>query len=78
MNAKNATALMDVIAPPANLWLRKLARRKAELPECVRIVRFGSGEDDLPEVDSAEQAEVGNSQVRGKRKLQPAFERGVT
>lgn len=44
---RRAMSLLDVLAPPGNDWLKELARRKADLPAGVKIVRFGEGDDDL-------------------------------
>ena len=44
---RRSMSLMDVLAPPGNDWLKELSRRKTDLPEGVRIVRFNDGEDDL-------------------------------
>jgi hypothetical protein len=43
---KTTMSLIDVLEPPANLWLRKLGRRAAELPVGVRVVRFSENDDD--------------------------------
>lgn len=43
---QRALSLMDVLAPPGNLWLKELSRRKADLPPGVQIVRFGDAEDE--------------------------------
>jgi hypothetical protein len=43
---KSSMSLIDVLEPPANLWLRKLGRRTADLPVGVRIVRFSETDDD--------------------------------
>jgi hypothetical protein len=43
---QQATSLIDVLSPPGNPWLKELARRKANLPAGVRIVRFGEADDD--------------------------------
>lgn len=41
-----AMSLMDIIAPPGNRWLTELSRRKGTPPPGVRVVRFGSEDDD--------------------------------
>ena len=43
---KTTMSLIDVLEPPANMWLRKLGRRAAELPVGVRVVRFSEHDDD--------------------------------
>lgn len=50
------TTLMDVLAPPLNHWLRGLARCKNNLPEGVRVVRFGDRSDDDDEAPPWETA----------------------
>jgi len=44
-------SLIDVLTPPANQWLRDLARRKTNLPPGVRVVRFSEENDEA--ADSA-------------------------
>ncbi len=39
-------SLVDILSPPRNNWLRQLARRKSDLPACVRVVRFSDYDDD--------------------------------
>lgn len=46
-------SLVDILKPPRNNWLRQLARRKANLPEGVRVVRFSDYDDDESEVAEA-------------------------
>lgn len=41
-----AMSLMDIIAPPGNRWLAEISHRKGTPPPCVRVVRFGSEEDE--------------------------------
>ncbi len=43
---QHTISLIDVLTPPANLWLKKLSRRKADLPLGVRVIRFNDGDDD--------------------------------
>jgi hypothetical protein len=43
---RTTISLIDVLEPPANMWLRKLGRRAAELPVGVRVVRFSENDDD--------------------------------
>jgi hypothetical protein len=45
-------SLVDILTPPRNNWLRQLARRKSNLPACVRVVRFSNVDDD--DLDSTE------------------------
>lgn len=40
------TRLIDVLAPPANRWLQELAAQKACLPAGVRVIRFGTDDDE--------------------------------
>jgi len=42
---QHTISLIDVLAPPANRWLKELSRRKANLPVGVRVVRFSDGDD---------------------------------
>ena len=44
-------SLIDVLAPPANRWLKELSRRQANLPAGVRVVRFSDGDDGLGRSD---------------------------
>lgn len=39
-------SLLDVLAPPPNHWLMSISRRRAELPPCVRVIRFSDDSDD--------------------------------
>jgi len=43
---QHSMSLIDVLAPPANQWLKELSKRKTNLPAGVRIVRFGDEDDD--------------------------------
>jgi len=60
---QHAASLIEILSPPGNRWLMELSRRKSDLPEGVRIVRFNDGDDDLPEEVSA---------TRGKRRTKAA------
>lgn len=51
---QRSLSLMDVLAPPGNLWLKELSRRKADLPPGVQIVRFGDPEDEAGEDENVE------------------------
>ncbi|MBU0752263.1 MAG: hypothetical protein KJ787_13400 [Gammaproteobacteria bacterium] len=44
---QQAASLIEILSPPGNRWLMELSRRKSDLPEGVRIVRFNDGDDDL-------------------------------
>jgi hypothetical protein len=46
---QKALSLMDVLAPPGNLWLAEISRRKTGLPAGVHSVRFGDGDEDSRE-----------------------------
>lgn len=39
-------SIIDVLVPPENPWLKKLAKSKANLPAGVRVVRFNVDDDD--------------------------------
>ncbi len=39
-------SLMDVLAPPANPWLREILKHKATIPPGVRVVRFSEEDED--------------------------------
>ena len=49
-------SLIDVLAPPANRWLKELSRRQANLPAGVRVVRFSDGDDGLGRADEVTDA----------------------
>jgi hypothetical protein len=51
-------SLMDILTPPGNPWLADIARRKADLPVGVRIVRFSEADDDTD-------AEAGSTDIAG-------------
>ena len=40
------TSLLDVLSPQANRWLHEMARKGSQLPDGVRVVRFGEDDDD--------------------------------
>lgn len=42
-------SLLEVLDPPGNPWLAKLARDKADIPTGVRIVRHSDGDIDMIE-----------------------------
>lgn len=63
---KITMSLIDVLEPPANMWLRKLGRRAAELPVGVRVVRFSEHDDDTA-LDPAETAKKVAKPSRAKR-----------
>lgn len=50
---QQAASLIEILSPPGNRWLMEISRRKSDLPEGVRIVRFNEGDDDLLEEVSA-------------------------
>lgn len=43
---RQAMSLLDVLSPPGNDWLKEISRRRSELPNGVRVVRFGDNEDE--------------------------------
>jgi hypothetical protein len=40
------TSLLDVLSPRANRWLHEMTRKGSQLPDGVRVVRFGEDDDD--------------------------------
>ena len=68
---KTTMSLIDVLEPPANMWLRKLGRRAAELPVGVRVVRFSEHDDDTA-LETEETASQAEKSVRVRRSAQSA------
>jgi hypothetical protein len=56
-----AIGLIDVLMPPGNRWLMELSRRKSDLPPNVRVVRFGSNDE-----DTDDEAEATAAKGKGK------------